>query len=228
MDERELIHRALDGELDAAAMQRLEACLSQGHEFRRRFESAKALQTTLRELPVPADPGAALTERIIARLPLRVGSGYRWRWLLRPIRVPLLGVVAAGALATVLLALSLHASLRRPTVRSSAETTIATAPVNRRGASQHCTPKREIVYRFFLAAHDARSVSVVGDFNDWSEQGTRLIDHDGDGIWTTTVVLSPGRYQYKFLVDGKRWVVGPDAPAVRPDGFGGRNGLLTI
>lgn len=56
---------------------------------------------------------------------------------------------------------------------------------------------------FTLAAPGAKAVSVVGDFSAW--QPISLFDHDGDGVWTVTVALPPGRYEYAFVVDG-RWV----------------------
>jgi hypothetical protein len=56
---------------------------------------------------------------------------------------------------------------------------------------------------------NATSVVVVGDFNDW--EATPLTDKDGDGIWTTTIPLSPGRYEYGYLIDGKWWGEDPRA-----------------
>lgn len=56
---------------------------------------------------------------------------------------------------------------------------------------------------FVIAAPGARSVAVVGDFSAW--QPLPLSDPDGDGIWTASIPLPPGRYEYAFLVDGK-WV----------------------
>lgn len=56
---------------------------------------------------------------------------------------------------------------------------------------------------FVIAAPGARSVSVVGDFSAW--QPIPLSDPDKDGIWTASIPLPPGRYEYAFLVDGK-WV----------------------
>lgn len=46
-------------------------------------------------------------------------------------------------------------------------------------------------------------VALVGDFSAW--QPIALFDHDRDGVWTVTVALPPGRYEYAFVVDG-RWV----------------------
>lgn len=56
---------------------------------------------------------------------------------------------------------------------------------------------------FTLAAPGAKGVSVVGDFSAW--QPIALFDHDGDGVWSVTVALPRGRYEYAFIVDG-RWV----------------------
>ncbi len=56
---------------------------------------------------------------------------------------------------------------------------------------------------FTVAAPGARDVAVVGDFSAW--QPISLFDHDRDGVWSVTVALPPGRYEYAFVVDG-RWV----------------------
>lgn len=56
---------------------------------------------------------------------------------------------------------------------------------------------------FTVAAPGAKEVVLVGDFSAW--QPISLFDHDGDGVWSVTVALPPGRYEYAFVVDG-RWV----------------------
>jgi hypothetical protein len=81
--------------------------------------------------------------------------------------------------------------------------------------------------QFRLAAPGAERVHVAGDFNDW-DVGSLSLRDDGDGVWTATVPLPPGRYGYMFVVDGEHWVVDPAADAVEPDGFGGQNALLRI
>lgn len=43
-----------------------------------------------------------------------------------------------------------------------------------------------------------------------------------------TVEIKPGRHHYRFGVDGKRWVVAPDAGSIVADGFGGKNALIAI
>ena len=56
---------------------------------------------------------------------------------------------------------------------------------------------------FVLPALNASNVAVVGDFNAWEEMP--LSDEDNDGIWTASLPLEPGRYEYAFVIDGKWW-----------------------
>ena len=56
---------------------------------------------------------------------------------------------------------------------------------------------------FALRAPQARLVTVAGDFNGWSTGSLALVDPEGDGVWTLTVPLRPGRHQYLFFVDGQ-------------------------
>jgi hypothetical protein len=60
---------------------------------------------------------------------------------------------------------------------------------------------------FVLLEPDAKEVAVGGDFNGWGSGATPMKRHDG-GHWETTVALAPGRYEYKFLVDGQ-WIPDP-------------------
>ena len=70
---------------------------------------------------------------------------------------------------------------------------------------------------------------LAGSFNDWNPANEKylLSDDDGDGIWSITVKLPPGTYQYKFVVDGN-WTKDPSSPSDAPDGFGGRNGKFDV
>jgi len=46
----------------------------------------------------------------------------------------------------------------------------------------------------------------MGEFNQW--KGLPMT-RQANGTWTVKVSLSPGTYGYKFLVDGKDWVLDP-------------------
>ena len=77
---------------------------------------------------------------------------------------------------------------------------------------------------FSVWAPNARSVSVVGDFNHWDANATPLRKLS-DGTWIIDVPIDPGRYAYAFVVDGKI-EVDPSAP--RADGEFGANSILMV
>lgn len=63
---------------------------------------------------------------------------------------------------------------------------------------------------FFLEGFQhARSVSIVSDFNNWNMFGTPLAKVNGG--WTCKLDLPPGRYLYKYIVDGD-WTADPKTP----------------
>jgi 1,4-alpha-glucan branching enzyme len=47
-------------------------------------------------------------------------------------------------------------------------------------------------------------------------------------VWSVTLPLTPGRYEYMFVVDGQRWVSDPAAIEQSDDGFGARNAVLEV
>jgi 1,4-alpha-glucan branching enzyme len=72
----------------------------------------------------------------------------------------------------------------------------------------------------------AQEVILCGDFNNWNIK-THPMKKDKSGVWRKTLMLSPGRYEYKFLVDG-RWLHDPKNDKTCPNPFGTRNSVLTI
>ena len=62
-------------------------------------------------------------------------------------------------------------------------------------------------HEFRYKSADAQSVELMCEFNGWKSVPMTKGD---DGVWTTKVTLSPGTYAYKFLVNGKDWVLDPD------------------
>jgi hypothetical protein len=82
-----------------------------------------------------------------------------------------------------------------------------------------------VVIRFYKP--DAKYVFIAGSFNNWSSSDTECYSA-GDGWWEAVLELTPGVYQYKFVVDGKDWVTDPNAPAYVDDGFGGKNGVFEV
>src|ERR1035437_316378 len=79
---------------------------------------------------------------------------------------------------------------------------------------------------FALHKSNAKRVSLCGEFNGWSPTATPMKRHD-DGHWETAVALAPGRYQYKFLVDGE-WIADPAAQTNVPNEHGSLNSVVEV
>ena len=84
--------------------------------------------------------------------------------------------------------------------------------------------------QFSLKVNDgkAHTVAIAGDFNGWNPQVNLLEDLEGDGIWTGTLKLEPGRYEYMFVLDEEKWFPDPNALRYVKDGFGNKNAILEI
>jgi hypothetical protein len=86
----------------------------------------------------------------------------------------------------------------------------------------------EVQFSLKINDNKAHTVAIAGDFNGWNPQANILEDHEGDGIWTGTLNLKPGRYEYMFVLDGEKWFPDPNALRYVKDGFGNRNAILEI
>ena len=86
----------------------------------------------------------------------------------------------------------------------------------------------EVQFSLKLGDKANHIVAIAGDFNGWNHENNLLEDSNGDGIWTGTLKLEPGRYEYMFVLDGKEWVPDPNALRYVNDGFGNRNSILEI
>ena len=57
--------------------------------------------------------------------------------------------------------------------------------------------------RLTIAAPAAATVFLAGTFNDWAPD-TLAMKKDAQGLWSHTLNLAPGSYEYKFVVD-QQW-----------------------
>jgi hypothetical protein len=79
-----------------------------------------------------------------------------------------------------------------------------------------------------LEIPDARSVSVIGTFNNWKPEGYEMKRNKDQQVWTITLRLPQGRHEYAFLVDHGRVVLDPGALFSQDDGFGNQNSVLIL
>jgi hypothetical protein len=79
---------------------------------------------------------------------------------------------------------------------------------------------------FTLPGHtDAEAVAIYGSFNNWI-QTKNYCAREGDG-WVCRIDLAPGKYTYKFLVDGMG-LNDPTNSVTEDDGSGRMDSVIVI
>jgi 1,4-alpha-glucan branching enzyme len=79
---------------------------------------------------------------------------------------------------------------------------------------------------FNLSAPQAQSVYIAGDFNQWS-LSSHPLKQDKKGKWRISMGLNPGRYEYRFFVDGE-WQDDPNCSSFVENPFGTSNCLKIV
>lgn len=177
------------------------------------------LEQIARPLREPVEMSAGFEARVMGAVRKREDASVL-AWIVRPrvLRLsPLAGLAAAAGIALAVLTLDRAGSERAATQVAATLPAAPTAAVD--------TIK---LVQFMLVAPEARTVSVVGDFNDWDPAATPLREAADAGVWTITVPLTAGRHQYVFMVDGNRWTPDPAAPTAVEDDFGMPNSVITV
>ena len=92
------------------------------------------------------------------------------------------------------------------------------------------TSRDRCVYSFVYrqsAGQTPSSVALAGSFECPEWQGAYPLSGPNDaGEWYLDLQLRPGRYEYKFIVDGE-WTEDPESSDRVPDGLGGQNSVVT-
>ncbi|MBU0698022.1 MAG: glycogen-binding domain-containing protein [Pseudomonadota bacterium] len=93
-----------------------------------------------------------------------------------------------------------------------------------KGKAKESIKRRKVT--FSLEAAGAHEVILVGDFNNWNPK-THPMKRDENGVWNKAVMLPPGKYEYKFLVDG-HWKEDPKNEQICPNRFGTYNNIIHL
>ncbi|MCW8824317.1 MAG: hypothetical protein OQK63_09515, partial [Ignavibacteriaceae bacterium] len=72
-----------------------------------------------------------------------------------------------------------------------------------------------------------KRVNLFGQFNSWDRNSLPMSDIEGKGIYEISIPLDPGRYEYKFFVDGAE-LIDPKNPVKVPNGLGDFNSVIII
>lgn len=209
---KKLINPYIDQALEAETNRQIEEHLKSCPTCREEYQRLKELVTFFNSFPqinVPQN----FTQNIMARISKeKIQIHTSWvDHLKRRVFAPRFSFRLAGGIA-----------LTTAVIAFLAFTFIFNQP----GISPECLA--EVQFTLKLSEGKFQTVAIAGDFNQWNSQNNRLEDTDGDGIWTATLKLPPGRYEYMFVLDGKEWVPDPNAIRFVRDGFGNKNAVLEI
>ena len=80
---------------------------------------------------------------------------------------------------------------------------------------------------FTLHGEKGRAVYLAGEFNKWDPTAKKMAYKVRSGIYTATVKLAPGSYQYKFVIDGT-WCADPENVNAVPNSHGTFNSVVEV
>lgn len=79
---------------------------------------------------------------------------------------------------------------------------------------------------FHVKAAEGSKVFLAGSFNNWDPQATQL-KPNGDSTYKASVRLTPGRHEYKFVVNG-RWQIDEQCKQWVPNSYGSLNSVIEV
>lgn len=192
-------------------------------EFTESPESAALIERVARRLRAPVQLGAGFDERLLTAVRAEASAARlrpsireaRWWTAPRPVRIsPLAGLALAAAFAgAAVLVGRVSSSLHTP---DALAIPASVASSDRQSVRPAAAETVQIV-RFVFVDSTAHSVVLVGDFNGWASGATPLAPNGAGGLWSVSVPLTAGRYEYAFIVNGKRWTPDPFAQTSRDD-----------
>lgn len=79
--------------------------------------------------------------------------------------------------------------------------------------------------KFTVHADKGKAVYLAGEFNNWDPTAKKMAFKAG--VYSTTVRLAPGSYQYKFVIDGT-WCADPENANAVANDQGTFNSVITV
>jgi 1,4-alpha-glucan branching enzyme len=75
-------------------------------------------------------------------------------------------------------------------------------------------------------AENANTVHIVGEFNDWNETADPLKKFKNGNFKITLNLVKGEKYQFKYLIDGNKWINDGDADMYLPNNLSGENSVI--
>ena len=213
-DDRDMLHKFLDGELTETEREAFLRRMEDDPALKKEHDALVSALRMVSKSPRKSAP-PAFTRDVMKRLPRRpVPYVVRLRDFLLRGRVLRWNMATALALSAVLVLTSVIITNQ---YRGPADVALV------RPAQQEAA----VTVRLNFYAPQAKQVAVAGDFNKW-QVNAHVMDRQAGGVWSVEITLKPGVYSYMFVVDGKAWITDPEAESFQDDGFGSKNAVMRV
>ena len=107
--------------------------------------------------------------------------------------------------------------ISRFVTKAAAKKTVKAAPAAK-------APAKKAV-AFTLRAEPGKKVFLAGTFNGWDPAAKQMTEKKG--VYSTSLRLEPGKYEYKFVVDGT-WCADPECLDCVPNDQGTLNSVIVV
>ena len=114
------------------------------------------------------------------------------------------------------------------TAKKSAADVVVTkkaAPAAKKTVKAAAPAKKEVT--FTVHAEKGKAVYVAGEFNNWNPTAKKMVYKCKEGIYSASLKLDAGTYQYKFVIDGI-WCCDPENEATVGNDQGTFNSVVVV
>jgi len=175
-------------------------------------EELTFLIRALRDMP-HREPPADLVDKILRSVKPKKLSQWRrfflWAAAPRSLTISPIKLIPVAVALCVALVVTIHLLPR------------GEIPVNQ-------ATNKEVSVTFTFEHPQARSVSLIGSFNQWKPRELEMHSRGEEKVWVLELRLPPGRYEYAFIVDGEVVQTDPASPFSERDGFGNQNSIIFV
>ena len=121
----------------------------------------------------------------------------------------------------------------KKTTKTAAKT--ATKKPAEKACARKCTSPKKCAAKkpalksvtFTVHAEAGQDVRLAGSFTDWETKAKKMTFKKANGVYSATVKLAPGEYQYKFII-GDKWATDDQNAEFVPNDKGTFNSKLVI
>ena len=113
------------------------------------------------------------------------------------------------------------------TIKKSAAKKTVVKKCAKKCATKKCAVKKAAAKNvtFTVHADKGKAVYVAGEFNKWNPTAKKMTFKAG--VYSATLKLAAGSYQYKFVIDGT-WCADPENANSVPNDQGTFNSVITV